>query len=88
MPPPNSKKYLPLDFFLVLIPKHLNKKFSELLDIVKVWECWDYIQLPVAVSWLQYVTNREGKFKLTYNEALLLITSPHDRLKVLFMDKK
>jgi hypothetical protein len=41
-----------------------------------------------VLSWLQDVINREGKSKLTYNEALLLITSPHHRLKVLFMDKK
>jgi hypothetical protein len=65
-----------------------QKEDTQLLDIVKVWECSDYIQLPVALSWLQDVINREGKLKLTYNEALLLITSPHDRLKVLCMDEK
>ncbi len=46
MPPPNSKKYLPLDFFLVLIPKHL-KQFSELFSFI-------YIMVQFT-SWINVV---------------------------------
>lgn len=46
MLPPNSKKYLPLDFFLVLIPKHL-KKFSELFSFI-------YIMVQFT-SWINVV---------------------------------